>query len=34
MELVREVVERREYRRVALLAARMVEEASSRGLDP
>ncbi len=34
MELVRKILEAREYRRVAALAARLLEEARRRGLDP
>ena len=34
MELVRRILEAREYRRVAALAARLLEEARRRGLDP
>ena len=34
MELVRSIVGGREYRRVALLASRLLEEAARRGLDP
>ncbi len=34
MELVREIVARREYARVAVLAGKLVGEASRRGLDP
>ena len=34
MDLVRRILEGREYRRVALLAARLLEEAAGRGLDP
>ncbi len=34
MDLVRGILEGREYRRVALLASRLLEEAVKRGLDP
>jgi uncharacterized protein YutE (UPF0331/DUF86 family) len=34
MELVRGIVGRREYRRVAALAAKLLGEARKRGLDP
>jgi len=34
MELVRGILEEREYRRLAVLAARLLGEASKRGLDP
>ena len=34
MDLVRGILEGREYRRVALLASRLLDEAVERGLDP
>ncbi|MEB3788294.1 MAG: DUF86 domain-containing protein, partial [Desulfurococcales archaeon] len=34
MDLVRRIIEDKEYRRVTILAARLLEEFSRRGIDP